>query len=205
MILTMLWGKRIRGYDDPLEQYGLELTSAARVYDFLKGLVGGVMVVLCIHSINGLLGYACLSWPSSLPSLSAVEELLFRSWLPEEIAVDIGYYQAVVLSGIAFSLIHRSPPSIPGFFLLSLVLSGIKQNAQGKLAAPIGFRAGIMTANYMLQTGGFIIYKPGTPFWLRSTNPLHPFDGAVGLCFSALLAILFFPQKPHQKNASSVS
>lgn len=31
MILTMLWGKRIRGYDDPLEQYGLELTSAARV------------------------------------------------------------------------------------------------------------------------------------------------------------------------------
>ncbi|OAY65199.1 hypothetical protein ACMD2_15290 [Ananas comosus] len=191
------------------------------------------MVVLCIHSINGLLGYACLSWPSSLPSLSAgaiillrtytktimlvvrglvtatgialVEELLFRSWLPEEIAVDIGYYQAVVLSGIAFSLIHRSPPSIPGFFLLSLVLSGIKQNAQGKLAAPIGFRAGIMTANYMLQTGGFIIYKPGTPFWLRSTNPLHPFDGAVGLCFSALLAILFFPQKPHQKNASSVS
>ncbi|OAY76761.1 Embryogenesis-associated protein EMB8 [Ananas comosus] len=141
MILTMLWGKRIRGYDDPLEQYGLELTSAARVYDFLKGLVGGVMVVLCIHSINGLLGYACLSWPSSLPSLSAgaiillrtytntimlvvrglvtatgialVEELLFRSWLPEEIAVDIGYYQAVVLSGIAFSLIHSKSPPLP--------------------------------------------------------------------------------------------
>lgn len=108
------------------------------------------MVVLCIHSINGLLGYACLSWPSSLPSLSAgaiillrtytktimlvvrglvtatgialVEELLFRSWLPEEIAVDIGYYQAVVLSGIAFSLIHRYVSVLFSLFALKVHL-----------------------------------------------------------------------------------
>lgn len=28
MILVMLWGKRIRGYQNPHEQYGLELTSS---------------------------------------------------------------------------------------------------------------------------------------------------------------------------------
>ena len=27
MILVVLWGKRIRGYDNPLEQYGLDLTE----------------------------------------------------------------------------------------------------------------------------------------------------------------------------------
>lgn len=30
-ILVMLWGKRIRGYDDPVARYGLDLTSATRV------------------------------------------------------------------------------------------------------------------------------------------------------------------------------
>ncbi|XP_072988410.1 uncharacterized protein [Typha latifolia] len=229
-ILVVLWGKRIRGYDNPLEQYGLDLTSAPRVHDFLKGLVGGSMVVLCIHSIDNLLGYAFLSWPSGLPPFSAgpipliktygnilvlvvrgivtatgislVEELLFRSWLPGEIAVDLGYYRAIVISGIAFSLIHRSLPSVPGLLLLSLVLSGIKQIAHGKLAAPVGMRTGIMTTSYILQAGGFIKYSPNISFWLTSTHPLHPFDGAVGLSFCILLAIIFFPQRPPQKNTS---
>lgn len=31
MILVMLWGRRIRGYEDALEQYGLDLTSSQKV------------------------------------------------------------------------------------------------------------------------------------------------------------------------------
>jgi hypothetical protein len=31
MILVMLWGKRIRGYEDPVEQYGMNFWSASRV------------------------------------------------------------------------------------------------------------------------------------------------------------------------------
>jgi hypothetical protein len=31
MILVMLWGKRIRGYENPVEQYGMNLTSMSRV------------------------------------------------------------------------------------------------------------------------------------------------------------------------------
>lgn len=31
MILVMLWGRRIRGYEDPLKQYGLDLTSSPKV------------------------------------------------------------------------------------------------------------------------------------------------------------------------------
>lgn len=31
MILVMLWGKRIRGYENPLEEYGLDLKSPSKV------------------------------------------------------------------------------------------------------------------------------------------------------------------------------
>lgn len=91
------------------------------------------MLVLSIQSVNALLGCVNLAWPSTLSSLDAmtrikvygqvlmlvgqgflratgvalVEELLFRSWLPQEIAADLGYYQGIIISGLAFSLFQR--------------------------------------------------------------------------------------------------
>ncbi|KAI4990481.1 hypothetical protein ZWY2020_038844 [Hordeum vulgare] len=144
MILVMLWGKRIRGYENPVEQYGMNLASPSRLQEFFQGLVGGVSVVWLVHSISILLGFATFreGTPSLLPfdllksssnvllpalrgfitatSIAVVEEVVFRSWLPEEVAVDLGYYNAIMMSGVAFSLIHRSLPSVPGFVLLSL-------------------------------------------------------------------------------------
>lgn len=190
------------------------------------------MIVMCIHSVSGLLGYASLSLSSDLPSLSAgpvvllktcgmmlahavrgivtaasislVEELLFRSWLPEEAAVDLGYYHAIIISGVAFSMVDGSLPSVPGLFLLSLALFGIKQRAHGKLSVPIGLRTGIIATNFTLQSGGFIKYQPSTPFWLASLHPMHPFDGAVGLSVCVILAILFFPQQPPKEETTRV-
>ncbi|KAL6656062.1 hypothetical protein ACP70R_006888 [Stipagrostis hirtigluma subsp. patula] len=197
-ILVMLWGKRIRGYENPVEQYGMDIGSASRAREFFLGLVGGVTVVGLVHSICILLGFATyrtglssfLGRPfdfvksysnvfmlsvrgfATATSIAVVEEMVFRSWLPEEIAVDLGYYNAILISGVAFSLIHRSLPSIPGFVLLSLVLFGLKQRTQGKLAAPIGLRSGIMTASYLIQSSGFIVYKPETPFWMVVQNKI---------------------------------
>ncbi|XP_062199104.1 uncharacterized protein LOC133901682 isoform X2 [Phragmites australis] len=228
MTLVMIWGKRIHGYENPVEQYGINIGSTARVREFFQGLVGGVTVVGLVHSISILLGFATfrtgfssfLARPFDLvksssnvfllalrgfataTSIAVVEEMVFRSWLPEEIAVDLGYSNAILISGLAFSLIHRSLPSVPGFLLLSLVLFGLKQRTQGKLAAPIGLRSGIMTASYLIQSSGVITSKPETPFWMISTYHLHPFDGVIGLSICSLLAILFFPQKPVQKDIS---
>lgn len=106
-----------------------------QVQHFLIGLAGGVMLVVTIHSLNAYLGLVNLSFPSSLGSssltlsakikahgqlfLSAgqailvaagvafVEELLFRSWLLEEIAIDLGYHPGILLSGLAFALSQR--------------------------------------------------------------------------------------------------
>ncbi|RRT83044.1 hypothetical protein B296_00004526 [Ensete ventricosum] len=111
-----------------------KLAAFLQALGFMKGLVGGMAIVMSVHSINGLLGYASLACPSFSPLFQAdpvlllksfvnmllqgvrgiitaagialAEELLFRSWLLEEVAVDLGYYRAIVISGIAFSLIH---------------------------------------------------------------------------------------------------
>lgn len=90
------------------------------------------MLVLSIQAVNALLGCVNLSWPYSLSSLDAmkrlkvygqmlmvvvqgivtasgvalVEELLFRSWLPEEIAADLGYHQGIIISGLVFSVLQ---------------------------------------------------------------------------------------------------
>ncbi|KAJ6699058.1 ALPHA/BETA-HYDROLASES SUPERFAMILY PROTEIN [Salix purpurea] len=224
MILVTLWGRRIRGYEDPLEQYGLDLTALPKIQNFLWGLIGGVLLVVSIQSLNALLGCVTFSWPSSIPSSSLnamtwlkmyaqmimlagrgiitasgivlVEELLFRSWLPEEIKADVGYHQAIIISGLAFSLFQRSVWAIPGLWLFSLALAGFRQRSEGSLSIPIGLRTGIMASSFVLQTGGVLTYKPSYPVWVTGTPQLQPFSGAIGLAFSLLLAVILYPRQP---------
>lgn len=94
---------------------------------------GGVAVLLGIQFVNGFLGYTTFSWPAIPTSenlvswlkvfggslllviigtissifVTAVEELHFRSWLTEEIALDLGYYPAIIISGLAFAILQR--------------------------------------------------------------------------------------------------
>lgn len=39
--------------------------------------------------------------------VATVEEFLFRSWLPDEIAADLGYHRGIIISGLAFALFQR--------------------------------------------------------------------------------------------------
>lgn len=127
-----------------------------QIHNYLKGLTGGIILVLSIHSVNALLGCLHLSWPPTpspshairwfkvygkilmlagqglfmATSVATVEELVFRSWLPKEIAVDLGYHRGIIISGLAFSLFQRYilhfpndilPPSLSfGFFCFHL-------------------------------------------------------------------------------------
>lgn len=223
LILVNIWGKRVRGYENPFEHYGLDLTSPSKIQNLLKGFIGGVMLIVLIQSVNAVIGCATFSGPPSLLSSSSnavtlfkvcgklfimavqglitatgivfIEELLFRSWLPEEITPDLGYHEGIFLSGIAFSLFQRSIQAIPGLWLLSLALSGIRERSKGSLSIPIGFRAGLVASCYILQRGGFVVYKSSFPLWVTGTRPFEPFSGVVGLAFSFLLAITLYPRE----------
>lgn len=39
-------------------------------------------------------------------AVALVEEVLFRAWLQEEIAVDLGFHRAVFISAITFAIVH---------------------------------------------------------------------------------------------------
>lgn len=101
----------------------------------MTGLIGGVILVSTIHSVNILCGFVQPCWPAYLPSsfavtvrsiklcgkmlllvlqalltatsVAIVEELLFRSWLPDEITADYGNHRAIIVSALAFSLSQR--------------------------------------------------------------------------------------------------
>lgn len=105
-----------------------------QILEFLKALAGGIIVVLLIQSINTIIGAAILSRPPYLPHpfdsmkwlkggvqllllivrgfatatfIVFVEELLFRSWMPNEIAIDMGYHQSIIITGLVFALFQR--------------------------------------------------------------------------------------------------
>ncbi|XP_060186933.1 uncharacterized protein LOC132616511 isoform X2 [Lycium barbarum] len=225
-LLVTLWGKRIRGYENPLDQYGLDITSMLKVRSFLKGLFGGTILVLLLHSVNSLIGCVDFCLPMAPPTSSAaltwlkvygrmfflivrglatatgiatVEEFLFRSWLPDEIAADLGYYRGIIISGLAFALFQRSPWAVPSLWLLSLALAGVRQRTQS-LYLPIGLRSGILATSYILHTGGFLTYRQKFPPWFAGSNSAQPFSGVVGLVFALSLAVLLYPGEPlHRK------
>lgn len=98
----------------------------------------------------------------------------------------------------------RSLFAIPGLWLLSLALAGAKQRGEGNLSLPIGLRTGILTANFVLQTGGFLTYQLNAPFWLTGIHPWQTFGGIVGLTFCVALAILLYPRQPRRRKKPRV-
>ncbi|KAH9305683.1 hypothetical protein KI387_010087, partial [Taxus chinensis] len=164
IILVIIWGKRIQGYEQPLEQYGLLVFSLSEILNLIKGMIIGLTLVISLYSAHIFLGYAVFTVKPEFTFLlstgffyaiktcfrvsrlvfhafgiglatATVEELLFRSWLHEEIASDLGFHKAVILSGIIFSFVHWSLPMMPGLWMLSLALSGARAKSNGNLSA----------------------------------------------------------------------
>lgn len=222
IILITIWGRRIRGYEQPLEQYGLSISSVSKILNLSSGMTIGSVLVISLYAAYIFLGYATFTLKPEFSfslskgfvpaikscgrisrlvihafgmglAISTIEELLFRSWLHEEITSDLGFHKAVVLSGIIFSSLHWSLPVMPGLWLLSVALSGARAKGNGDLALPIGLHAALITGNFIMQSGGFIRYNSNAPGWLTGSYVGHPFGGVLGLSSVAILALLLYP------------
>lgn len=100
-------------------------------------------------------------------------------------------------------LLFRSPWAVPGLWLLSLTLAGVRQRSQGSLFLPIGLRSGIVASSYILHTGGFLTYQPKFPPWFTGSYPTQPFSGVVGFAFALSLAILLYPGEPLRRKKTA--
>ncbi|CAM8969887.1 unnamed protein product [Rhodiola kirilowii] len=220
-VLIMLWGKRIRGYERPLQQYGLDF-KLPELKSLMKAYIGGALIVLSVQYVNTVIGCASISWQTCLPLLSfswlpefgkflllvaqgtisatgvvLVEELLFRSWLPAEISKEFGFHLGIIVAGFTFAILQWSLNAIPGLWLLSLALAGAKERSKGSLSTPIGLRAGIMATTFVLQKGTLLTYHSKVPLWIWGTHPVQPFSGISGLALSLLLAVCLYPRQPN--------
>jgi membrane protease YdiL (CAAX protease family) len=164
LILITIWGKRVRGYEKPLVQYGLRLFSRKKLQDVARGIAVGAALVTMLYSTNAVLGYVQFRWASLLATnirfggtvalyiftamriskilvqalgmgfaVALVEEVLFRAWLQDEIAVDFGFHKGVFLSALVFSLTHWCAfLTVSSFFLaIEVVSEDVEPNPLG--------------------------------------------------------------------------
>ncbi|CAK9217031.1 unnamed protein product [Sphagnum troendelagicum] len=218
LILITIWGKRVRGYEKPLLQYGLRLFSRKKLQDVARGIAVGAALVTMLYSTNAVLGYVQFRWASLLATnirfggmamriskilvqalgmgfaVALVEEILFRAWLQDEIAVDFGFHKSVFLSALVFSLTHWSPPAMPGLWFLSIALAGARARMNGNLALPIGLHAGLIAANYVITVGGLAHFAPHAPAWFTGAHAGNPLAGTLGMGLMAMLAVVLYPR-----------
>lgn len=99
---------------------------------FVMAYVYGALIVLAIQYVNMVLGCTSVSLVTFMPfgdstwlpefgkilmlvaqgTISAtgvvlVEELVFRSWLPEEISKEFGFHVGIIMAGFTFSVFQR--------------------------------------------------------------------------------------------------
>ncbi|CAM8960958.1 unnamed protein product [Rhodiola kirilowii] len=191
-VLIMLWGKRIRGYERPLQQYGLDFKLPEYIVADLLALVE-----LFVAPEFGKFLLLVAQGTISATGVVLVEELLFRSWLPAEISKEFGFHLGIIVAGFTFAILQWSLNAIPGLWLLSLALAGAKERSKGSLSTPIGLRAGIVATTFVLQKGTLLTYHSKVPLWIWGTHPVQPFSGISGLALSLLLAVCLYPRQPN--------
>ncbi|KAL3679674.1 hypothetical protein R1sor_022630 [Riccia sorocarpa] len=148
------------------------------------------VALLTLWNVVSLLGQSV----SMALIVALVEELLFRAWLQEEIAVDVGQHVGILLSAVAFAIVHWSPQSMAGLWFLSVALAGARSRMEGDLSLPIGIHAGIVAAYSFASLGGLAYFSPNAPTWLTGAYAGNPLAGAIGTAMAASLALLLYPR-----------
>ena len=82
---------------------------------------------------------------------------------------------------------------MPGLWMLSIALSGARAKSNGNLSASIGLHAGLIAANFLIEAGRFVKFNLNAPSLFTGAYAGHPFAGAIGFGFIAILAALLYP------------
>ncbi|KAI3787538.1 hypothetical protein L1987_42081 [Smallanthus sonchifolius] len=78
----------------------MALLTISPVWNVLVNCSIPVILLKLIRKVLRFVGQGLVTAAAA----ALIEELLFTSWLHEEIAVDLGYNKGIILSGLAFSL-----------------------------------------------------------------------------------------------------
>ena len=183
--------------------YGLDSSWACRG-GILWGLgigVGGLFLLFGLEGALGwlswqpvaggsLLGYGLLGLGVGL-AVALAEELLFRGWLLQEMALDYGWTSALWGSSLLFALAHflkplaeilATWPQFPGLWLMGLLLAQAKVWNQNKLGLSLGLHAGWVWGITWVNNLAWIEYTGKASEWLTGIGG-NPLAGLMGLFF----------------------
>lgn len=127
--------------------------------------------------------------------ISAIEELVFRGFLPNQLQQDYAIWVAVSLSSLIFALLHlvwegrENIPQLPGLWLMGIVLSIACWVDQGSLGLAVGLHAGWIWTIASMDAAQLISFTGKAPKWLTGLND-QPLAGAAGFLFLLLTAVV---------------
>ncbi len=128
------------------------------------------------------------------------EELIFRSWLFEELDQLLGPFAAFIGQAVVFSLVHIRTnldafsmiSLLIGLFLLGMLLALRRRSDNGSLWGSIGFHGGLVAGWFLIQAG-LIELSPNCPWWL--VGPDMPNPNPIGSLIAILvLTLMLFNQ-----------
>ena len=171
----------------------------------------GLIVSLLVFTGNG-------SWRGNLEiqamlnclllalGVGFAEELIFRSWLWEELTKILGSRGGLLSQAALFSLVHTRfnlgfRPMLgllTGLFLLGLILALLRLRDQGSLWGCIGLHGGLV-GGWFLAHQNLLSIDPNAPIWLVGPGGpnANPLGGLVAiLSLTAIGSLLIRTTKP---------
>ena len=178
----------------------------------------GLIVSLLVFTGNG-------SWRGNLEiqamlnclllalGVGFAEELIFRSWLWEELTKILGSRGGLLTQAALFSLAHTRfnlgfGPMLgllTGLFLLGLILALLRLRDQGSLWGCIGLHGGLV-GGWFLAHQNLLSIDPNAPMWLVGPGGpnANPLGGLVAiLSLTAIGSLLIRTTKPMHPRQSA--
>ena len=179
---------------------------------FFNGFIFSVFLIFILFMLCFLCGWIDrLDYVKFTELLNAIllivgivfaEEIVFRGWLMEEMALLFGVRRGIILQSTIFSLAHfRSDigllaliPFLTGLFLFGLVLNLRRTIDRGSLWGCIGLHGGLVGIWYLFDSG-MVVFSSETPYFLLgpSRNMVNPIGSVFGI--TVLLGTLFFQRR----------
>ena len=178
----------------------------------------GLIVSLLVFTGNG-------SWRGNLEiqamlnclllalGVGFAEELIFRSWLWEELTKILGSRGGLLSQAVLFSLVHTRfnlgfGPMLgllTGLFLLGLILALLRLRDQGSLWGCIGLHGGLV-GGWFLAHQNLLSIDPNAPIWLVGPGGpnANPLGGLIAiLSLTAIGSLLIRSTKPMHPRQSA--
>ncbi len=163
------------------------------IFCFICGWIDGLDYIKFTELLNAIL---------LIVGIVFAEEIVFRGWLMEEMALLFGVRRGIILQSTIFSLAHfrfdisllALIPFLTGLFLFGLVLTLRRTIDRGALWGCVGLHGGLVGIWYLIDSG-MVVFSIDTPYFLLgpSRNMVNPIGSVFGIII--LLGTLFFQRR----------